>query len=88
MSNTAEQTIIKRLTQIVHANNNNVKQNLSKNVNTPVRVLFLGLRLDGGRVESLEQVLRVARDGHDVEDEALGLAEPKEKLDVKQSLQW
>ena len=50
-----------------------------ENVGLPVRVLLVdGLGLDGGGggVEVLEEVLRVARDGDDVEDEALGPTEP------------
>ena len=44
-----------------------------ENVGLPVRLLVDGLGLDGGGgVEVLEEVLRVARDGDDVEDEALG----------------
>ena len=47
-----------------------------ENVGLPVRLLVDGLGLDGGGgVEVLEEVLRVARDGDDVEDEALGPTE-------------
>ena len=47
------------------------------NVTLPVRVLLVHwLGLDGGGgVELLEELLRVARDGDDVEDEALGPTE-------------
>ena len=50
--------------------------------NRPVHVFISGLRLDRGRVESLEEVLCVAGDRHDVEDEPLGLPEPKLISDI------